>query len=165
MQEHEEIEMQLWDYLDGSCSSTERERIAALITANDIWLQKYHEQAAIHAGLQAIEPDHTSMRFTQNVMETVAHTTIAKRTDKYLNNWIIKGIAAFFLLAIATLSAYLLMSLDWSDSTTGTWKLNFTSWLNGNTIKVVMFVNIILLLVIADKFIRKNKPSPRNTLL
>ncbi|HLX67703.1 MAG TPA: hypothetical protein VKR41_11930, partial [Puia sp.] len=66
------MEERLWDFIDGLSSPTEKSAIEALIAANLEWKRKYHELLDIHQLATGSGLDEPSMRFTRNVMETIA---------------------------------------------------------------------------------------------
>src|ERR1700728_4810420 len=101
MEQNEEIEMQIWEFIDNACSQADQERISMLIVQDISWREKFNELNAFHSGTsQSLELEHPSMRFTKNVMDAVAVAHIAPATKKYVNISIIRGIAAFFILTI-----------------------------------------------------------------
>ena len=103
MERTEAIEMQLWSYIDGDCNAAEKQRMAELISADPVWKQKYAELLAVHEGLQQMEAEHTSMRFSKNVMEAISHVKVAKATSSYINPWVIRGVISFSVAHIVCL--------------------------------------------------------------
>lgn len=158
---HEEIEIQLWEYLDGACNEADRQRIASLISSDVAWAQKYRELSAVHTGLSSgLEIEQPSMRFTKNVMEAVAATHISPATKKYINPRIIRGIAAFFILTIASLIGYAIATANWNESGGQTdSKLNFSmhDLFNGTTFTAMMLASVILALVLLDTLLRHKR--------
>jgi hypothetical protein len=119
MNNHQEetlnMEFRLWSLLDGDCSEAERQNIVALLASNDVWKQKYEELQQLHISLgMPQEMEQPSMRFTQNIMEAVASEKILRPVNSYLNHWVIRGIAAFFLLIIGYYFFGLLSNIDWN---------------------------------------------------
>ena len=78
MQE-QDIEIQIWDYIDGNCSSEEQLRISDLIATNSVWQKKYEEALAIHRSLQTnLELQQTSATFTDSTMSKLTPSTPQK---------------------------------------------------------------------------------------
>ena len=104
MQHETEIEMQIWDFLEGRCIPEENTRVASLITSDAQWKRLYEEARALHARLQSqLEPDHTPMRFRADVMDRIAREQPVPGIRSYLNIWVIRGIAASFALSLTLL--------------------------------------------------------------
>lgn len=164
MQPFEEIELQIWDYIDNRCSEQERTRIAALIVNDAVWKNLYEEITATNDLLKATEPEHTSMRFTKNVMETVEATTIAPHTAKYLNNTFIKGIAVFMLTGIVALLVYIIAAAGSSVNTppVAQKKVNLDWISNPATLEVMGFLFVLSALVFIDTLLRKKDMDRRN---
>src|SRR5574338_166173 len=83
------IEDRLWEYIDGTLSSSERTRIGELIASQVEWKSKYQELLAVHELLHSTELSEPSMRFTKNVMEEIGRLQIAPATRTYINKRII----------------------------------------------------------------------------
>ncbi|RYD56427.1 MAG: hypothetical protein EOP56_12075 [Sphingobacteriales bacterium] len=156
MSNRDEIEIALWDYIDGTCGTNEQHRIATLIATNAEWKQTYEELLQLHHHASEVTTtEEPSMRFTKNVMEAIAHTSITPVTRKYIDLKLVKGIAAFFILTIAGLFGYTLLQLDFSSVSTAPVKDIFSNIPPGTTdmIKNIMIpVNIIAVIVLADEF-------------
>ena len=50
--QQEEIEIQLWDYIDGTCSEADEQRISLLITTDKTWHDTYIELLTSHLNFQ-----------------------------------------------------------------------------------------------------------------
>ena len=94
MQMQEDIEIQLWAYIDGQCSAEEKQRIEKLLATDPVWKTAYADINTLHHSLQQAETEEPSMRFTQNTMDAIENARIAKRADKYLNSRLIRAMAA-----------------------------------------------------------------------
>ncbi len=163
---HEDIEIQLWEYIDGICSDTDSARIARLISEDAAWNQKHNELLAFNAEISRnLELDQPSLRFTKNVMEAVAAAHIAPATKKYINPAIIRGIAAFFVLMIATLLIYTFAITDWHSSSSplvnsfSIKKIEVNNVFKSSYINIILMVNVVLALLIIDKVLRKKRVS------
>ena len=155
----EEIEIQVWEYIDGVCSVADRERIANLITTDVAWIDAFNELSALHqnigAGLETAEP---SLRFSKNVMEAIDTVKFAPSARGHINQWIIRGIAAVFIAGILTMLVYGFSLAHWSTATTSDYPrltTGFSSFFSSPVITAIMFVNAILVLVLVDKLLRR----------
>ena len=95
-----EMEVQLWEYIDGFSNEAEKSAIEKLIAENAEWKAKYHELLEVHQSLNLVELEAPSLRFTKNVMEEIAKYQIAPATKTYINSKIIWGIGVFFITMI-----------------------------------------------------------------
>ncbi len=161
---NEEIEMQLWEYVDGTCSEADRQRIALLIEQDATWRQLYDEVCALQAGIAgSLHIEHPSMRFSKNVMEAVAATHIAPATTRYINKGIIRGIAAFFIIAIIAFGAYAMSMVSWTDASftaIPTIKLptvDISGLFTSTAFNCFMAVNVAVGLVLLDGYLRRKK--------
>ena len=115
MQTNEDIELQVWEYIDGTCSLQNQERIALLIAHNEEWKSTYHSlmllQEGINTNLELAEP---SVRFSKNVMESISILQPLQPAKTYINKSVIRGIAAVFILTIATTLIYAVAAINWS---------------------------------------------------
>jgi hypothetical protein len=153
-----DIEIQLWEYIDNVCDNAMRERIVNLIATDKVWKEKYAELMAFHSELQQIEAEHTSMRFTKNVMEQIAGTHVAQPTKSYINKWVVRGIAAVFVLLIGFVLVYSLSNLQWSNEPKPATKpIDYSSIFNDNFVVYVVLANILVGIVIVDMLIRRRK--------
>lgn len=108
--QQEAIEAALWEYIDGTCTADETARIQALVQTDAVWKQAYEELLEVQVfAAHASAPEEPSMRFTKNIMEALA---VAMPVHKYINKWVVKGIAAFFLLAIVSSLVFTATQVD-----------------------------------------------------
>ncbi len=162
MEQNEEIEMQLWDYIDGICSIDDMPRISILIERDPAWKAKYAELSALHTSIgSSLELEQPSMRFTQNVMDVVAATHVAPASKKYINKGIIRGIAALFIGMLTTALGYAIAHVD--NNTTSKIalpKLNLggiSNIFNSGTMLMIIAVNIVIGLVFLDSLLRRKR--------
>lgn len=95
-------------------------------------------------------------------MDSIATMQVAPATNKYINKTIIRGIAAFFILMIGAILVYAFAYTDYSSTTFHLPKLApgwVSDMLNSNWFSVVMGINIILALALADTLLRKRNTS------
>src|SRR5213075_3572418 len=94
------VDNRLWEFIDGQSSIEEGSAIEKLIETNKQWKEKYHELLELHQLAQSSALEEPSMRFTKNVMEEIRKYHIAPAAKTYINNKIVWGIAAFFIVLI-----------------------------------------------------------------
>ncbi len=150
-------EERLWAYIDGQSSEAEREGISVLLTTDDDWRTQYELLLQVHHSIAvAMVPDEPSMRFSKNVMEAIGNERIAPATVRYINPWVIRGLAAVFLFSILTAVGYFFYSMNLVYRSTPflpayTYsRLPFQELLNGTSGKIILCLNIVLLLVFLD---------------
>lgn len=159
MQQNEEnIELRLWEYIDGICTDAEREHISALIRGNEVWRSAYKElmafQGELEAGIVLQEPN---TGFAKGVMETIAAPQPVPMR-RYINKGLMRGIAAFFIISIGTTILALLFSANWAaPARTVALNLPPIQWgkmLNSTVINSAMGIAVILGLVFLDNSLR-----------
>ena len=154
----ENIDIRLWDYIDGLSSSKEKSIIEELLENNRQWKEKYIELLEVHRLMQSSELEEPSMRFSKNVMEHIAKFQIAPATRNYINNKIIWGIAAFFILLFTGFLIYGLGQLNWKVDSTNSLGIDFTkidySKVFSNTyVNIFMMINVVLGLFLIDRYL------------
>ena len=156
------IEEQLWNYLDGSCSPQEQETIAHLIATDKTYQQKYEDILAFNKELEAIELDAPPMAFTYNVMEAIRTEEASKPLKAAIDSRIIKAIAAFFILSIIALLGVALATTNWSSGTTETVQIPINlelppmkNYFSGPALKGFLFFDVVLALFLFDGYLRK----------
>ena len=82
--DHAEIEMRLWEYIDGFSTAEEKSVIEKLVAENAEWKAKYHELLEVHQSLNLVELEQPSMRFTKNVMEEISRLQITPAAMSFL---------------------------------------------------------------------------------
>lgn len=160
-----EMEVQLWEYIDGFSNGQEKSAIEKLIAENAEWKTKYHELLEVHQSLNLVELEAPSLRFTKNVMEEIARYQIAPATKNYINKKIVWGIGLFFITVIVGFFIYGFAQVDWkaagdSKSAFGfdLTRVNYAEMFNNNLMNGVMMLNIVLGLFLFDRFLsNKNK--------
>lgn len=159
-----EIEVKLWEYIDGMVEPSERSAIEQLIAGNAEWRAKYHELLDLHHSINLVELEEPSLRFTRNVMDEIARHQIAPATREYINRKIIWGIAAFFLTVIVSFVIYGLAQIDWSagssDGTIGGVdfrQVDYSRMFSNTFVNVFMMLNIVLGLMLLDRYLNDRK--------
>ncbi len=153
------IEEKLWEYIDGACSTEEREAIDLLIAQDETYRQKYLELLALNREIAEMEMDEPSMALTYNVLETIRADYAKKPLKAAIDSRIIKGIAGFFVFTIAALLIFMLVNINWSAGNTAVvpaLKLpDLKVFLSGSVVKGFLFFDVVLLLFLFDGFLRK----------
>lgn len=160
-----DIELRLWEYIDGFSNDAEKSVIEKLIAENAEWKAKYHELLEVHQSLNLVELEEPSLRFTKNVMEEIAKYQIAPATRTYINSKIIWGIGIFFITMIVGFLVYGFAQVDWtvagdSKSTLGIdlTRVDYSQMFNSTLMNGVMMLNVILGLFLFDRYLsNKNK--------
>jgi len=157
------IEEQLWNYLDGTCTPQEREVIEHLIATEKEYQQKYDEIKAFDLELEGIELDAPPMAFTYNVMEAIRTEEASKPLKAAIDTRIIKAIAAFFIITIVALVGIALANTDWSVATSGGVNMpkmqipNVKNYISGPMLKGFLFFDVVFVLYFFDSYLRKRK--------
>lgn len=162
MNEQQNFEKQLWDYIDGLSSPEEKTSIEKLLQSNIEWKNKYHELLEVQELLRSSEMEQPSMRFTKNVMEEIAKFHIAPATKNYINNRVIWGIGAFFITLIVGFLIYGFAQMDWNFRDTSKpivdfSKVDYGRIFNNNLVNVFMMVNVVLGLVLLDRVLANKR--------
>src|SRR5215217_3490455 len=145
-----DIEIRLWEYIDCFSEPAERSVVEKLIAENAEWRAKYHELLEVHQLVSSTELDQPSMRFAKNVMEEIAKYHIAPATKNYINNKIIWGIGAFFITVIIGFLIYGFAQVDWSaggeknDLLDKVTSVDYSRMFNNTFVNAFMMLNIVL---------------------
>jgi hypothetical protein len=172
MKSQENIEMQLWDYIDGFSTVDEKSRIEKLLESNAEWQAKYRELLDVHRLMKSTELDEPSMRFTKNVMDEIARLHIAPAAKKYINNNIVRGLGIFFITLIVGFLVYGIIQTDWKTSNGESVmpfnlnkidysKIDFSKFFNNTYLNVFMMINVILGLFLFDRFLANKRKKMR----
>ena len=162
MDNKQNIEQQLWSYIDGFSSNEERSTTERMIATNIEWKNKYHELMEVHQLINSSELEHPSLRFTKNVMEQIAQYNIAPATKNYINKKIIWGIAGFFLTLIVAFLIYGFAQVDWNFQDNSKPVIDLSTFdmnkiFNNNIVNGFMMVNVLLGLVLLDRILANKR--------
>ena len=165
MNQEQNIEQQLWAYIDGISSYEEKTSIEKMLQSNLEWKNKYHELIEIHQLMNSAELEHPSMRFTKNVMEEIAKLHIAPATKNYINKKIIWGIAGFFFTLIAVFLIYGFSQVEWTSASDSKYsvdlsrlsQVDYSKVFNNNFVNAFMMVNVLLGLVLLDRVLANKR--------
>lgn len=157
------IEEQLWNYLDGTCTPQEREVIEHLIATEKEYQQKYEELKAFNLELEQIELDAPPMAFTYNVMEAIRTEEASKPLKAAIDTRIIKVIAGFFIITLAAILGIAFISTDWSVGASGGLSMpeikvpDIKNYVSGPVLKGFLFFDVVFVLYLLDSYLRKRK--------
>ncbi|MCD8740636.1 hypothetical protein LT679_08500 [Mucilaginibacter roseus] len=161
------MDEKLWNYIDGTCTPQEHEAINRLIEQDEVYRHKYNELLALNAEFSNnIELDEPPMAFTFNVMEQIRAEQALKPLKATIDQRVIKGIAAFFILTISAIMLYVLFSVNWSAGGID-WKMpefkipqiQISGLLNSGVMKAFLFFDAILCLYLFDYFLRRKRTA------
>lgn len=169
MEEHlNDMEVSLWEYIDGLGTAPERTAIEKLIEENSEWRSRYSELLALHQSIGLVELEQPSMRFTKNVMEEIGRIHIAPAAKEYINKKIIWGIGIFFVSVIVSFLVYGFAQIDWStaggvksdvlDKVTGA---DYSVMFNNSFVNAFLMLNVVLGLMLFDRYLNEKKKSFR----
>lgn len=163
-----EMELRLWDYIDGNCNAEEKGFVEQLIATNLEWKAKYKELLEVHQLVSGhIELDAPSMRFAKNVMEEIGKYQIAPAAKTYINKKIIWGIAIFFFAMIAGFLIYGFGQIDWSANAGSGYKIldatqiDWSKFFNNTYTNIFLMINTVLGLMVLDMYLGKKKKQLR----
>jgi hypothetical protein len=157
MQPREEIEQQLWDYLDNRLHEAENTRVQQLIATDTTWKTIYQQLLALQTTLKTMDTEHPSMRFSKNVMESIAATSIAPKASRYINHRAMLAIMAAFSVLLVIFFSYTITQIDWSgvSSSQEIPTVSFNWIYNPIVQTTVMILVVMLSLLFIDGIIRK----------
>lgn len=165
---NEEMELQLWEYIDNISEANNRSAIEKLIADNLKWREKYHELLEVHQLMESAELEEPSMRFTKNVMEEIARYHIAPATKSYINNKIIYGIAGFFITVIVAFVIYGISQINWSTGANSSspvgidfTSVDYSAVFNNTFVNAFMMLNVVLGLMLLDRYLNSKKKTWR----
>src|SRR5215831_10553251 len=163
------MEERLWEFIDGNNSEEERSVIEKLLESNQQWREKYHELLEVNKALQTSSLEEPSLRFTKNVMEEITKYHIAPATKTYINKKIIFGLGLFFISVLVGFLIYGFSQIEWtadggSSSTlpVDISKIDFSKFFNNTYMNVFMMVNVILGLVLLDRYLASKRKKLQN---
>ena len=166
MKQQPDMEQQLWNYIDGFVSPEEKSSIERQLESNLEWKNKYHELLQTSQLLKSSELEHPSLRFTKNVMDAIAKYQIAPAAKNYINNKIIWGIGAFFILMIAGFLVYGFGQMEWTSGTESKYKvdlpkIDFNQFFSNTWVNAFMMINIVIGLALLDRILANKRKQFR----
>lgn len=166
MNRQHNIEERLWDFIDGLGDARERAAVEQLLATDPEWKNTYESLLDTQRLLKATELEQPSMRFTKNVMESIARLQVAPPTRSYINKRIIFGIGAFFGLAIIALLAYGFSTINFGAGGGTSFKLpkpdmSFFSRIPSTVWTVFLMADAMLGLLFLDRYLHGRNRSQR----
>lgn len=154
------MEEQLWDYIDGSLTGPEERAVEQRIAGDPVWAAAYAQQLDFSSGLQHIGLDEPSMGFNFRVMEAIRSETVLDPLKTRINPWIIRGIAAFFLISIVFVLSVAVGKVNWagfSAETSQALPLAKVQHLldNHSAVQALMFAGVVMLLFLGDRILNR----------
>jgi hypothetical protein len=161
------MEERLWEFIDGNNSEEEKSVIEQLLETNQQWREKYHELLELDNVMKTTSLDEPSMRFTKNVMEEIAKYHIAPATKTYINNKIVFGLGLFFITILVGFLIYGFGQIEWTSGGDSSLpfdisKIDFSKFFNNTYMNVFMMVNVMLGLVLLDRYLASRKKKLQN---
>lgn len=165
MNEQQQIEERLWNFIDGNSEAAEISAVEQLIATNLEWKNKFNELLAVHQLIESSELEEPSLRFTKNVMEDIARFHVAPATRSYINKRIIWGIFGFFMLMILGFLVYGFAQLNFSNPGSPdlisqynfSKRIDFGKIFNSTYTNIFMLINVVLGLVLMDMYLQRKK--------
>ncbi|HEY0434593.1 MAG TPA: hypothetical protein VGC95_12005 [Chitinophagaceae bacterium] len=158
------LEPRLWEYIDGLGSAEERAAIEIAIHSRPAWKTKYDELMEIHQLVQTSALDEPSLRFTKNVMEEIAKYKIAPATKSYIDQKVVWGLGIFFVAMIVGFLIYGFGQADWTSTQqiegvipAEVTKFDFTKFFNNAWVNVFLMINVVLGLMLLDRYLDARK--------
>lgn len=149
----------IWNYLDNTCSNEEKLQVEQLLNSDVVFRNKFNEIKALHQSLFTADLDEPSMRFTQNVMDSINTQVPVKPLSTVVDKRIINGIGFFLVGIISVLLFYILSQTTFASSDTS-FNLNWSppdvsKIFSSNFTTVFLMFDCVLLLFLFDKYLRK----------
>jgi hypothetical protein len=162
-----QMEERLWEFIDGSINEHEKVSVKVLLNSSTEWQQKYQELLAVHQLLNSLETEQPSLRFTQDVMESITNFQIAPATKSYIDKRIIYGIAGFFVTMIVGLLVYCFGKINWQAEPGAIGPIDFSriNWsqlFNNTYTNIFMMINVVLALMMLDKYLENKKEKGKH---
>ncbi len=166
MLNEDNIELLIWDYIDGNLTEQDLADVEYHIKTNTRWSTTYNEFMSVNSHLSSSSLlSDPSLRFTKNVMESIAAEQFIHKKKVYINPFIIRSIAAVFMLTISLTIIYSLYNTNWnstynpiSSKVTSSYdlpKFNLSGIFDGSLVNIIVCVNVILILALIDSFMSK----------
>src|SRR4051812_13764502 len=169
MNEEHEIERRLWNYIDGNVAAEEKIQIEELLRRDLKWKQMYAQLQDLHQMVKDdLEVEEPSMRFAKDVMDEISKIKIAPATKSYINRKIITAIAAFFIILIAGLLIYGFEQINWVEQSNNAAsfdlrKFDISQYLSQPVLNVFWMSNIVLALILLDRYLSRKGKHQENT--
>ncbi|RBQ04862.1 anti-sigma factor family protein [Pedobacter miscanthi] len=153
-----EIEQQLWDYIDGNLNGLAKKAIEEKIESDPEIKSQYEDLLNLNSVFAGLDLDEPSMSFARNVMESVALEPAPVAMKTQVDKKIIYGIGGFFMISLLALFGYVLynsnISLPKFDLDANL-NFNLNKYITPTVLYSFLFVDLVIGLVFLDQFLRK----------
>ena len=153
-----EIEEKLWNYIDGDCTAEERTQIEARLLVDGQYQKVYEELLSVNKALEHLEFEEPSMSFNRNVMDQVNLEIKPVALKTKVDNRIVYGIMAFFIISMLGIFGYVITQSDFSLSASLS-KINIQfdteKLITPTFFKVFLVIDVVLILLFIDNYLRK----------
>jgi len=165
------VEEQLWNYIDGACTPEERAAVNQLIASDEAVRLKYQELLTLNKEFAAMELEEPPMAFTYNVIEAIRTEQALVPLKAKVNKRIITGIMLFFVISLTGFLVFALTKMDISSAgipdITSKVPANFKMpdmnlHISKPLVEGFMFFDVVLGLFLFDTYLRR-KNIPKNT--
>jgi hypothetical protein len=158
------MEERLWDHIDGLGDAAERAEIERLIATDAAWRSAYDALLDTQRLLKSTELEQPSLRFTKNVMESIARYQVAPPTRSYVNKRIIWAIGGFFGVLLLAGLAYGFSTINFGTGGGSGFKLptpdlSFLMHVPSSVWTIFLMADAMLGLLFLDRYLRKNKQT------
>ena len=164
MNEQQNRENRLWDYIDGRTTPNEKTAIENLIASNLEWQRSYSELLEVNQLMNSSELEAPSLRFSKNVMEEIAKYQVAPATKNYINKNIIWGIGGFFIVLTLGFLIYGFGQINWSTDGSSDLlpqfnldKMGLNKLFNNTYTNIFIMINTVLGLMLLDMYLTRKK--------
>jgi len=158
-------EEQLWNYIDGFCTNTEKAEIEAKLATDTAFRQLYIQLLEVNKQLAThLEIDEPSMSFTRNIMEQVQHEIAPMKLKTKVDKRIIYVIGGFFSLTLLAVLVYAFATATPNftfEMPSINLETDIQPLLTLTALKIFLFVDAVLLLIYFDSYLRRK--SKRRT--
>jgi hypothetical protein len=162
------IEEQLWNYIDGTCTADERSAISKLIASDEAVRLKYNELLALNKEFATMELDEPSMAFTYNVIEAIRTEQALVPLKAAINKRIIMGIALFLVITLTGFLVFAFTKMDFASlgsvnigvKVPANFKMpEVSTHFSKPLVEGFMFFDVVLGLFLFDAYLRRKKQA------
>lgn len=159
-------EEQLWNYIDGFCSAPEKAEIEAKLGTDPEFKQLYAQLLELNKRLMKdVEIDEPSMSFVRNVMAQVETEIAPVSLKTKVDQRIIYVIGGFFSLILLGTIVYGFATADFTLKMPNiAADLYLEKIFSPSVLTAFLFINVVLLLIYLDGFLRKGLRKKENSL-
>lgn len=161
---NEERDFLLWRFLNKDVTPEESLSVQKLLDEDNDWKNALQEIQKTEEQFSLLETESPSMRFSKNIMESIAAEPIAKPIKSYINTRLIKAIVYSFVIVIVGILTYTFTQLEWTNTTEKSKpiqlpKVNidwgFTNV--GSWFYLFFAIVIVCIFVLVDRFIQSKR--------